>query len=134
MSTEIIQLRAHHGMCLIFFEGKGYSDTFTSHMGNILQQMQGNPSLHITTSADIVCEKCPNLENKCCNTSELVLEYDKKVLSFCGLQGDSIIDWNTFSKLVAENILNPGKRSMICGNCEWNDICSSKEKKRGEMK
>ena len=29
---DILKLRAHHGMCLAFFEGKGYSDTFTLHM------------------------------------------------------------------------------------------------------
>ncbi len=29
---KIVRLRAHHGMCLAFFEGKGYSRGFTSNV------------------------------------------------------------------------------------------------------
>ena len=29
---EPLKLRAHHGMCLAFFEGKGYSSAFTENM------------------------------------------------------------------------------------------------------
>ena len=25
-------VRAHHGLCMSFFEGKGYSDSFTANM------------------------------------------------------------------------------------------------------
>lgn len=63
MEKQPILLRAHHGMCLAFFQGEGYSDLFVAHMGKILEQMQENPSLQIVTCADVICEKCPNLEN-----------------------------------------------------------------------
>ena len=36
-----LPLRAHHGMCLAFFEGKGYSDGFTAHMRDILHSLKG---------------------------------------------------------------------------------------------
>ena len=32
MVKKRIKLRAHHGMCLGFFEGKNYSKGFTEHM------------------------------------------------------------------------------------------------------
>ena len=36
MKNVEIKLRAHHGMCLAFFEGKGYSTGFTARMALIL--------------------------------------------------------------------------------------------------
>ena len=38
MEKQPILLRAHHGMCLAFFEGEGYSDLFVAHMGKILER------------------------------------------------------------------------------------------------
>lgn len=114
MEKQPILLRAHHGMCLAFFQGEGYSDLFVAHMGKILEQMQENPSLQIVTHADVICEKCPNLENGSCNTPDLVRAYDQKVLSFCGLEEGTVLTWDTFSKLVSERILLQGKRKEIC--------------------
>lgn len=33
----MICLRPHHGMCLAYFEGKGYSDGFTVNMQKMLE-------------------------------------------------------------------------------------------------
>ena len=85
--------------------------------------MQENPSLQIVTCADVICEKCPNLENGSCNTPDLVRAYDQKVLSFCGLEEGVVLTWDTFSKLVSEQILLPGKRKEICGTCKWSELC-----------
>ena len=35
-----ICLRPHHGMCLAYFEGRGYSREFAEHMGKILDIME----------------------------------------------------------------------------------------------
>ena len=121
------KLRAHHGMCLAFFEGKGYSDTFTVHMGKILKQMEDNPKLQIITESDMICRKCPNLKNHVCSTPDKVKEYDRQVLLCCGLKEDAEISWQEFSGLVKEKILAKGKRQEICGDCQWNDICRKKE-------
>lgn len=128
MTRENIRLRAHHGLCLAFFEGKGYDDVFAAHMAMILRQTEENPSLEIIADADILCGKCPNLENGICRTSSQVREYDRKTLLFCGLSENIITDWDSFSALVSEKILRQGKRREICGDCEWNDICSAREK------
>lgn len=123
---KCMKLRAHHGMCLSFFEGKGYSEGFTSHMQTIWNMMQENPKLQIITEADVICSECPNLENGICNSPDLVKKYDTQVLKLCGLTENTELSWNEFSKLVIENILAAGKREDICGNCEWTDICKGK--------
>lgn len=126
MSNELIQLRAHHGMCLAFFEGKGYSEGFTSHMQTVLDGMQDNPMLELVTKDDVVCGACPNLRDGLCNTPELVLEYDRQVLMLCGLEVNSRISWTDFSRLVSQRILIPGHREEICGSCTWNELCKSR--------
>ena len=40
MSGERIVLRAHHGMCLAYFIGEGYSGGFTAHMGRVLAALK----------------------------------------------------------------------------------------------
>lgn len=126
MEQKIIRLRAHHGMCLAFFEGKGYSQGFTSQMQTVLEGMQNNPMLELVTYSDILCGECPNLHCGLCNTPELVLEYDRKVLTYCGLESNSKISWADFSRLVSEKILTPGHREKICGSCTWNELCKSR--------
>ena len=41
-------LRPHHGMCFQFYEGKGYSEDFTDHMGRIIREMEADPSQTIS--------------------------------------------------------------------------------------
>lgn len=128
MIKELIRLRAHHGMCLLFFEGKGYSEGFTSHMQKVQDIMRKNPQLFLIAEADEVCSKCPNLTFGKCGSYHLVKMYDEKVLHFCGLDPDTEISWKEFSTLVKEKIILQGKRHTICGGCEWREICDQKEK------
>ena len=59
MKNVEIKLRAHHGMCLAFFEGKGYSAGFTAHMARILEYLeQENPTVTVVAEADCICGGC----------------------------------------------------------------------------
>lgn len=120
-------LRAHHGMCLAFFEGKGYSQAFSEHMASVLEMMQKNPKLQIVAEKDMICRKCPNLEEDLCSTPDMVRHYDRQVLNICGLEEGCELSWNDFSDLVINHIVKAGKREEICGDCCWTEICKSKE-------
>lgn len=122
-----IPFRAHHGMCLAFFEGRGYSDAFTAHMQTVLDGMDADPLLELVTRGDVVCGCCPNLHDGVCVTAQKVLEYDRQVLALCGVKAGTVLPWSEFSRLVSRHILSPGKREAICGNCEWNAICKARE-------
>lgn len=127
---RLLRLRAHHGMCLAFFEGKGYSDGFTAHMENVLAGMKQNPILQIVTTGDMICKKCPNLREDICISQDKVEEYDRKVLLACGLEENCVISWEEFFHLVEKSILKPGRREGICGHCQWGEICRRKEQER----
>lgn len=123
----MIPFRAHHGMCLAFFVGQGYSQGFTAHLQQVLDQMADNPTLVLLEEADVVCSHCPNLDQGVCCTAEKVLRYDSQVLQLCGLQPGQQLSWQDFSSKVKANILVPGLRHTICGDCQWNSLCQSRE-------
>lgn len=127
MNRTCIPLRAHHGMCLAFFEGKGYSEGFTAHMQTVLDAMAANPLVELVTHGDVVCAHCPNLSDGRCNTPELVLEYDRQVLSRCGLTEHDRLPWQEFAERVTRYILSRGCREEICGDCQWTAICKARE-------
>ena len=86
-------LRPHHGMCFQFYEGKGYSEDFTDHMGRIIREMESDPSqkIRLKVETDIVCRNCPNNEAGECTTADKVKRYDEEVLEACRLvEGDEI--------------------------------------------
>ncbi|RKM60348.1 DUF1284 domain-containing protein [Butyrivibrio sp. CB08] len=122
-------LRPHHGMCFQFYEGKGYSEDFTDHMGRIIREMEADPTQQVMlkVETDIVCENCPNNEGGKCTTQDKVKRYDEEVLKACGLEDRDEIPYADFITLVHDKIIKTGLRSDICGDCSWDYICRGKE-------
>lgn len=117
------RLRAHHGMCLGFFKGKGYSIEFSAHMEDILKALEKNPVVSLTEGMDDICVMCPNNQSGICVSQEKVLAYDKKVLTSCNLQAGDMLSWKEFVGRIKENIIESGKRREICKDCQWDEIC-----------
>lgn len=119
-------LRPHHGLCLHFFQGEGYSEEFIQNMQNIVDTLATNPTIHLITANDDVCRTCPNRVNETeCACDKKVLHYDKRVVELCNLTLNSTLSWNDFSIKVYNNILSPNLRETVCGDCEWNHLCHS---------
>lgn len=120
---NIYQIRPHHGMCLAFFQGKGYSEEFVKNMTEIKERLSKNPLVELTENTDQICKSCPNNQNGICKTAEKVADYDRGVLEACGLQTGTQVRWEEFEKLVDDRILQAGRREEICGDCQWTEIC-----------
>ena len=118
-------LRPHHGMCFQFYQGKGYSEDFTDHMGKIINELNNDPyqKIILKTETDIVCENCPNNESGKCTSDDKVDRYDTKVLNACGLNEGDELTYKEFIETVKAKIIEAGIRKDICGDCTWNDIC-----------
>lgn len=123
----MIRLRPHHGMCLAYFEGKGYSDDFTVNMQNMLDLFEKGTDVELVTAGDEICKACPNLKEGICVSAGLVERYDREVLKACGLDEKNQMTFREFVDSVQKNVINTGKRVEICGNCQWNDICENKQ-------
>ena len=59
--VRIYPLRPHHGMCLAFFVGEGYSDGFTANMRGMLEKFLAGAFVRLHAGPDEICRECPNL-------------------------------------------------------------------------
>lgn len=125
MSGNPLPLRPHHGMCMAYFVGHGYSGGFTAHMARLLEELTPETPVRLTVDTDAVCGPCPNNRKGLCGKPELVAGWDREVLRLCGLEGNQRLSFGAFTALVQERILAPGLRSGICGSCQWNEICAA---------
>ena len=116
-------LRPHHGMCIAFFKGKGYSEEFTAHMKAIIPKLEDNPLVCIKAHTDELCSRCPHNIKGTCKSYDKVLRYDNEVLKRCGIEDGTIIPYLDFKSTVYDNILLAGKREEVCGDCEWSELC-----------
>ena len=122
---RVYNLRAHHGMCLYFFRGKGYSGQFVENMGKMKAVLEENPTIRLMDSPDDICAACPNKVTEPCG--EKASRYDREVLRRCGLSVGDTLSYEEINKKVVETILRPGLRGSICGDCQWSGLCRWKE-------
>ena len=125
MSSSPLPLRPHHGMCMAYFIGQGYSDGFTAHMAELLSGLGPDSPVRLTVGTDAVSGACPNNKGGTCDKPERVAGYDRAVLTACGLEEGTVLPFGQFTALVQARILGAGRRAQICGNCQWNGICES---------
>lgn len=117
-------LRPHHGLCLHYFRGEGYSEAFVANMQEIVDNLSQNPIIDLIDGADSVCRTCPNrIGESDCACDAKVLHYDQMVVDFCGLTPSTKLTWNEFSDRVNKYIFSKNLRETICGDCQWSDIC-----------
>ena len=48
---------------------------------------------------------------------------DAGVLKYTGLKAGQEMTFAEFERIVEEKILQPGYGRVICGDCQWRDIC-----------
>ena len=125
MSSKAVKLRAHHGMCLAYFVGEGYSQGFAAHMAQVLASLTPETPVQLAAETDAVCAGCPNNLGGACEKRQLVESYDRAVLARCGLEEGTVVPFGTFTALVQKRILAPGGRQEICGSCQWSEICDT---------
>ncbi len=128
MSGEPMALRPHHGMCMAYFVGFGYSDSFSRNMTRLLaEELTPDRPVRLTVDTDQVCAACPRSAGGRCDKPELVAGYDQAVLELCGLTEGAVLAFGAFTALVQSRILDRDLRRFICGGCQWNDICRRTE-------
>lgn len=125
MCAEPVRLRPHHGLCMAFFVGEGYSDAFSRHMGEVLAALLKGGGVRLCCAVDQVCAACPENEGGLCRKPEQVAGYDRAVLRLCGLREGAELPFADFTALVQRRIIAPGLREDICGGCQWNELCRS---------
>lgn len=126
-----IKVRAHHGLCVRFFEQKGYSGTFTENMKRVIERLERNPLIEISEEPDLICARCPKMRESRCRNQAKVNAYDRSVLKLCGLQPGATMFWREYQERITENIMASGQFDALCGDCAWAAICHRARKNAG---
>ncbi len=124
--ADPLPVRPHHGMCLAFFRGSGYSSRFVSGMSEVLSRLLADPEtvIRLTCGADRICSACPeNLDGVCLDHTKSGT-YDGRVLALTQLSYGQELTFAEFAARVTDRILNPGLRADVCSDCRWDGICS----------
>lgn len=125
-SSDIIEIRAHHLLCIQGFQGYGYSWDFKRNLEEIINYLDLHPycSLKVVADADVICVKCPHLEDGRCNksSSPAVMDMDLKVLKKLNMEKGTI---KTARKLFREvnKTFNSQDFHDICSECSWKNKC-----------
>lgn len=125
----MIHLRPHHGVCLLNYRGKGYSNDFSANMTRMRDLLMGHPDtrIRITRGPDDLCARCPNRRENECESPKPPI-FDSNVLRQTGLFYDQILTWKEFSNRTCP--LSLYHLEETCPNCEWLELCKriAKEK------
>ncbi len=120
-----IPLRAHHLLCLLGFQGIGYTADFIRNFHKVTRIVEQNPDLEVEVvdTCDVVCLQCPNAQGLNCYKGGLsenknVKEMDRRVMEKLGIRPGDRFKASELFDLIKEKI-RPEDFKDICGGCEW---------------
>ncbi|MBQ7699732.1 MAG: DUF1284 domain-containing protein [Clostridia bacterium] len=118
-----MQIRPHHLLCMGSFVGKGYSDEFTENMCRVITALENGENIILVNGADDICRACPFNNNGICKDKEKVDRYDKAVMDALSLEYGGLYAYGDIGNEVINKICRKDKLSVICGDCEWSELC-----------
>ncbi|HDP70316.1 MAG TPA: DUF1284 domain-containing protein [Actinobacteria bacterium] len=129
----VIKFRAHHLLCILGFQGVGYSKKFIVNMENIIEvfRADGSSEVGLIHQCDDVCKYCPhNIGGRCqkknssAKNSPTIM--DLKLLERLEIVSGAIIRISEAMSLIKERVDLNFMRNM-CKDCEWKSLGSCEE-------
>ena len=120
-----MELRGHHLLCILGFQGYGYSEDFVLNMTRINElRKTDKTTIKLINSSDDICSACPNLKNDLCENemqNETIVKMDEEVLSEFDINKEyNAID--LFNEVILKfNTLKSVEN--ICNDCKWAEKC-----------
>ena len=123
MSAPGIRFRPHHFLCALGFQGRGYSDTFTANMADIVQgrlrAADGNDTpITVVGADDDICAPCPKRRGHLCASQEKISALDARHAAALGLHPGDHLTWGQAQTRIRANV-PPGALDTLCKGCEW---------------
>lgn len=120
MSNE--KFRAHHILCTLLYEGKGYSGAFCENMNAVTGRLEENQNERFTLVAqpDIICGNCPNLTatGECESSGERVVSKDRRIMELLALTEQETYTYPELCRRTKEHMTEESFL-QICGTCDW---------------
>jgi len=120
----MIRLRGHHLICLHFFNGEGYDDTFIENLRQVMGRTE-TEDIEVCETADAICEKCPYVKDSKClydeHADDEIREMDKAALRLLGTDTYERITWQKIKQKIPEIFLL--WYGGHCNECDWKQAC-----------
>ncbi len=121
-------LRGHHLICLHFFNGEGYDESFIHNLKKVMDRAD-NESVAISSGADDVCNHCVFLKKGRCESSgtseKAIKKMDIKALALLNQSVGDIVEWAEIKENVSS--IFPDWYFQYCTECEWKKACVNHE-------
>lgn len=120
-----MKLRGHHLLCILGFQGYGYSEDFVLNIARINELRKSDKTtIKLINRPDDICSACPNLKDDVCENkmqNENIVKMDNEVLSQFNINQEyNAID--LFNEVVLKfNTLKSVEN--ICNDCKWAEKC-----------
>ncbi len=125
----MIDVRAHHLLCIPRFYRGGYDEEFSVNMKEVCMNIRKDPNTEIkviVAQPDVLCMKCPHRDGQTCAQSKKiglwVVEQDKKVLKYLGLVEGSVHKAKDVFNLSVGRV-NEATIQEVCANCRFLKNC-----------
>lgn len=117
-----VLFRAHHFLCALGFEGKGYSNGFVANMAQIVQRLRDAPDtmIEVIAQTDDICAPCPKRRDTSCLSQTRIMTLDQRHGAALGLQAGDRLSWAEAQQRMRDRI-TPDTLERICAGCAWLD-------------
>lgn len=126
-----IRFRPHHFLCSLGFAGKGYSDTFTDNMNDLVEDRLRAPGgrdllIEVTLQTDDICAPCPNRRgSECLSEARIRALDDRHAVALALSEGDQLTWGAALARIKSE--IPPERLDSLCAGCQWLDHGLCKE-------
>lgn len=126
-----IRIRHHHLLCTLTFSGKGYDYRFVANMEEVVSALRSPQGLrvHLSMGCDDICSSCPNAVRGLCEFQDSVLEKDRSAAMFLDLPEEASVDAGPLLSQVRERLQELDDIHLVCGECDWAELCNSSLRK-----
>lgn len=117
----MIKFRAHHFLCTLGFQGKGYSAPFIENYQKIVDKLRDNPRtpIKITKELDSICGVCLHqTKDKLCDRQLFIEKLDNAHQQILDLKENQIIEWASAKEAIKSRMTIENFHAA-CEGCEW---------------
>lgn len=125
-----VRLRPHHYLCIQFFTGHGYDESFTAHMEAVISDLKDDSDIIVTEGCDEICSQCPNMTGGRCDDYDRVSYLDTQVMDQTGIDYGKKLRWKDVVSAVNDRILKTAMFETICSECRWYELCRDMRERR----
>jgi len=121
-----LTFRAHHFLCALGFQGKGYSPDFCENFREKIELLNSNDGntpleLEVVNGLDSICAKCPNQDGASCNLEHKVIRLDQDHAATLGVKSGQIVTWTEIKQRLAER-MTLKQFEEVCSPCAWKSM------------